>query len=169
MVRFSAFSSAETKPVYVYSINSLCENFPVFAKYKDTKRTRKDRYQYKDHGRRLFFDVVDWFDTLHRGKYSSVDPKQFLALFREKRCAYFYVQSQSRARPLVTFYPVLKDIFFHRNFVSVMEMFQALEMYLLNDLAQLDAVKALPISDKLHAETHGFNEWSFRKEPTKRK
>jgi hypothetical protein len=168
MVRFESFSSVTTKTVYAYNLQELCDHFPLFAKYKDIKRTRKDRYQYKDYGRRLFFDIADWFENLHQGRYSYVDPKPFLTLFREKRCAYFYVKSQRRARAMVTLYPLLKEIFFHRNFVSVMEMFQQLEMYLLNDLASLDIVKALPISDDLKAQTHGFDKWSFRKESSKK-
>ncbi|MFA5313211.1 MAG: hypothetical protein WC375_07860 [Methanomassiliicoccales archaeon] len=171
MVRFVPFSSEISgSSVYVYGINELCERFPVFAQYNGVKRTRKDNYQYHNHIRYSYFDIADWFKDLHCGQFCYVDPKQFMNLFMDKRCAYFYVKhGANRLRSNVVFYPSLKDISFHRNFASVMEMFQVLEMYLLNDLAQLDVAKAEPISDELHAQTHGFDKWSFRKEPSKRK
>ncbi len=63
--------------------------------------------------------------------------------------------------------PNLSDL----NFQKVMnnrEAYQEIEMYLSNILVS-DKMPENPISDKLKAESHGFDKKSFRKEPSKKK
>ena len=82
--------------------------------------------------------------------------------------AYFIVQIDHARHTgnIVTHYPVLKDIEFFRV-VTPFDAFQKIQMYLTNELAREKQMPMKPISDKLKAESHGYNEWSFRKEPTK--
>ncbi len=58
------------------------------------------------------------------------------------------------------------------NFQSVMDpytAYQELSTYLSNELANVTNSTPLPITDKLRAETKGFNEWSFRRHATEDK
>jgi hypothetical protein len=52
--------------------------------------------------------------------------------------------------------------------------FNSIERYLTNELAKRDvkrdqSIKDNPVPDKIKAESHGFDKWSFRKESTKTK
>lgn len=66
----------------------------------------------------------------------------------------------------VIHYPVLKDkCFFYVS--PITDAFQRIQMYLTNELAREKEMKILPVPDKIKAESHGFDKWSFRKEPRK--
>jgi hypothetical protein len=82
--------------------------------------------------------------------------------------AYFLVRFDHRFDKgnVITHYPVLKDIEFFKV-VTPFDAFQQVQMYLTNELAREKQMPMKPISDKLKAQSHGYNEWSFRKEPTK--
>lgn len=49
------------------------------------------------------------------------------------------------------------------------DAFQMVERFLSNELAPKDVRMDAPIPDKINAESHGFDKFSFRKQPTKRK
>jgi hypothetical protein len=87
---------------------------------------------------------------------------QLLSIFQQYKVIYFYVRKECKSH-LVESYPQLKNIQFYKVFDSY-SAYQKIEQYLTNELAD-DPMSIDPISDKLKAENHGFNKWSFRKEP----
>jgi hypothetical protein len=70
--------------------------------------------------------------------------------------------------PRIILNPVLKDIGFHKV-LTPWEAMQELQMFLCNDLAE-DRTPPMPVgSDVVIAESKGFDKWSFRKMPTKKR
>lgn len=102
------------------------------------------------------------------GKHTSnvLNNPIYLAYFRKHNVAYFSVEDENNNQK-ITLYPVLKDFQFYKVY-DVNTTFQMIEIYLHNDLAPRDEVN-IPISDILKAETHGFDRFSFRKDPTSKK
>jgi len=69
--------------------------------------------------------------------------------------------------------PILSVVMMHR-IIDPFSTFNSIERYLTNELAKRDvkrdqSIKDNPVPDKIKAESHGFNKWSFRKESTKNK
>lgn len=85
-------------------------------------------------------------------------------LFLDKSVAYFHVHGVRDI--VIDSYPNLKDLEFYQVFDSF-TCFQKIEQFLTNELVKPDLVD-VKISDILKAETHGFDKFSFRKDPTKR-
>lgn len=83
-------------------------------------------------------------------------------LFREKQVAYFHIRPDGQNGAKVELYCILKTHEFYRVF-SVTEAYQQVEMFITNTLAPRDNPYEEPISDVLHAQKKGFDEWSFRK------
>jgi hypothetical protein len=79
--------------------------------------------------------------------------------------AYFSLEFRDMASNIVH-YPNLKDKEFFKV-ISPNDAFSRIQMYLTNELAQERQMPIKPISDKLKAESHGFDKWSFRKESVK--
>jgi len=69
--------------------------------------------------------------------------------------------------------PILSVATMHKV-VDAFSAFQSIERYLTNELAPRDVKRDMsiqdnPVPDKIKAESHGFDKWSFRKEPTKKR
>lgn len=62
--------------------------------------------------------------------------------------------------------PKLLDYSFQKM-VDSYQAFQKIEQFINNELVNPDNPYIEPVSDKIKAESHGFNQWSFRKEPSK--
>jgi hypothetical protein len=63
--------------------------------------------------------------------------------------------------------PVLSVVLMHRR-IDPFSAFNSIERYLTNELAKRDvkrdgSIKDHPVLDKIKAESHGFDKWSFRK------
>jgi len=63
--------------------------------------------------------------------------------------------------------PVLKDLGFGQV-VNDFDCFQKIESFIANELVQPDIID-FKVPDKLNAESHGFDEFSFRKEQTSKR
>ena len=85
-------------------------------------------------------------------------------LFLDKSVSYFHVHGVRDI--VIDAYPILKDLEFYQVFDSF-TCFQKIEQFLTNELVKPDLVD-VEISDVLKAESHGFDKFSFRKDPTKR-
>jgi hypothetical protein len=85
---------------------------------------------------------------------------QHKKFFFSRRCAYFSI-SAIGGETILTIYPSLSDL----GFFKVRDSFstaQDIERFLNNELVRRDEID-IQISDKLKAQSHGFNEESFRK------
>lgn len=109
------------------------------------------------HGYFHFISLQDIENFFNNAKANG----QLKQLFREKQVAYFHVD-RYRETSRIQYYCVLKKHEFYRVF-SVTEAYQQVEMFITNVLAPRDNPYEEPISDKLHAQKKGFDEWSFRK------
>jgi len=64
--------------------------------------------------------------------------------------------------------PILSSINFHKA-IDAFSAFNELERFWTNEMAPKDSRMDQPVPDKINAESHGFDQFSFRKEPTKQK
>lgn len=146
---------------FCYSWDDLIDYLPDELKEVKSKRTSK-RLNYKS-----------WLEDEHYSlrffkSFEIRKDKDLLELFRRERIAYYLLSMQGGAW-VCEAYPILKKLEFFKVH-DAYETIQCIEMYLNNELAPQDLVKALPISDKLKVETHGFDpKWSFRKMPEGKK
>lgn len=82
-----------------------------------------------------------------------------------RRVAYYSLLATSRYGDdglVLTEYPFLKSLQFFRV-MDPMTCLQEIELFLNNDLAPLDKPPIWPVPDKIKAESHGFDKFSFRK------
>ena len=106
----------------------------------------------------------------HNTIEAKTDPK-ITRFFMDERVAYFKVTRESRrGRIIVDAYPILKDVGFYKVFDSYTG-FQQIENFLTNELVKPDEIKQEiqeSITDELKVQAHGYDKWSFRKEPQKK-
>ena len=79
-----------------------------------------------------------------------------------------YLQNIWEDKPKVVVNPDLSKLEFHK-FVDSYSAFQELEQFVSNQMAPIDSRMDQPVPDKINAESHGFDKFSFRKEPSKGK
>lgn len=93
-------------------------------------------------------------------------------VFLEHRVPYFaiqYVDGFPRNSDFeIVLNPCLKDFKFYKV-IDAYTTFQEIEMYLNNVLVRPDDPHIDPVPDKIKAESHGFNKFSFRKDKGKKK
>ena len=97
---------------------------------------------------------VDWF------KRFQDPPNPLSRVFFDHKAAYFNL-----TRDGLTIYPILRQLAFFKVF-GVPDAYQTIEMYLGNVLHRRDNPYIAPVPDKIKAESHGFDKWRFRKEPS---
>lgn len=127
-----------------------------------------------DNGEVSAKSIKAWFEAPSYKSVFSYDPKFFTDILLKRRIAY-YVAGEVVPRKLpngefsrVSFYrrgvqyPLLKGIEFQKAMNPFM-CFQEIEMFLNNDIALPDSPQILPVPDKIKAESHGFDKFSFRK------
>lgn len=102
----------------------------------------------------------------YKGVYCIREDKKLIDLFLKEKVAYFSgVGSPDRCQTSfhVTLYPKLKDYDFYKIYGCPVAH-QSIVMYLNNQIAKPDSPHIDPVSDKIKAESHGFDKFSFRKE-----
>ena len=147
--------------VYVYNLDDI-ENIVSFALMEPD---RKFYYSPKD-------IIASWLKGIegvssfwNRTPYDIQQDTKLKQIFQDKRVAYFRVWNQD-GQTTVESYPILKKMCFFKIY-DAYTCFQKLEQFLTNELVKPDLVD-VKITDKLKAETHGFDKWSFRKESLKK-
>ena len=121
----------------------------------------------KDSVKLWLVDGITHFSAPTYVKRTVKTKKSLLDLFTNLRVAY-YVFTNQGGNVVIDIYPILKNYQFYKVFDAPTAI-QRIEMFLTNELAPLDRMKILPIPDKLKAQAHGFNKFSFRKDPTSKK
>lgn len=92
------------------------------------------------------------------------DLNKIKGYFKEYKVSYFVLKDVTQYgydEFRMTLYPVLKDY----NFGKVEDNFQCytkIEWYMNNELILPDDPYVMPVSDKIKAESHGFDQFSFR-------
>ena len=95
-----------------------------------------------------------------------INPK---SLFEQYKTPIFaIVQEQKPAYHNIIINPNLSDYVFYR-LSDPFSTFQKIEMFLSNELVKPDDPFIQPIPDEIKAQSHGFNQFSFRKEKSKKK
>lgn len=150
---------AHSNTKYYYTIDDF------FAEYKGISNSKKNNYHTISHVRT---EVESWLkDGEYRNwwqlYYKVYEDKQLKELFLKERIVYFAIHGSKETPIKIKVYPNLKEMEFYKKFDSY-TTFQMIEMYLSNQLIQHDT-KIINISDKLKAQSKGFNKWSFRKMP----
>lgn len=155
--------NVECEDHFCYTVEDLKKYIPVQLQDDITEKRHYRKINYKSWllGQNYYnFNFYQMTNVLNNQKIFD--------LFRQYRIAYFLISHQG-GEWVCESYPILKKIQFHKVH-DAYEAIQNIEMYLNNELAPQDVVKALPISDKLKVETHGFDpKWSFRKMPEGKK
>ena len=156
--------SMEKPPKFYYNFESFSNDYPDGKLVK-----RKHVWQ--------MFELEDfkiWFKTGIIKRWSGVEVSCFdnvhlKRIFTQEKAAYFHGVRLRRGHcGRVTVYPVLKKIKFFKVF-DAYSCFVALENYISNELAPRDEIITEPVPDKINAESHGFDKFSFRKEKGKKK
>lgn len=117
--------------------------------------------------------VRAWFSQeSFGGGFCAVFKRDNAKLVREalrRRVAYYSIAETSRYGTDgadLTEYPSLKSFQFFRVMPPI-QCLQEIELFLGNDLAPLDKPPVWPVPDKIKAESHGFDKFSFRTPKTK--
>lgn len=161
------------------------EKYDFYYTWEDAKANLPFEKMRVNYRKRLFFEtdveknMKNWLDK-GQGKYrwygqttyDLQNDTHLKELFLDQRVAYFDVSyDKGERKSIVTAYPLLKDIGFYKVFDSY-SCFQKLEHFLTNEIVKPDEIAQHiqdSITDELKAHSHGFDKWSFRKEPTKKK
>lgn len=99
-----------------------------------------------------------WFDQ-YKNPNSAI-----YRIFKQFNTAYFLIINSGPAYKYIK-YPILRQYGFYRIF-DTQQAYQEIEMYLGNVLHPRDNPYIAPVPDTIKAESHGFDKWSFRKEPS---
>ena len=145
-----------------------------FYSYEDFVKSNENYLQKDQPNKKVYafynFNIEKWLQTgalpSYKQTYDAINDQNILNIFEKYKVAYFVVvEKQLHPSKLnlidVELYPCLKDYSFFKVFPTY-EAFQQIEMYLTNNLVIPDKIE-LKISDKLKAESKGFDKWSFRK------
>lgn len=131
-------------------------------------------------------DIKNWLDkglcsktyrTLKQSQDLNIhESKELREVFEKHRVSYFaYNQKKSQSlrddnvnklTQRLELYPQLQRYQFFKVY-DTYTAFQKIEHHQTNELVRPDMIEH-KISDKLKAETHGFDKWSFRKESKKK-
>ena len=175
----SYLPESENNVSYAYNI----DEFDKIVPFKEIKNKfwsyGRRRYLYSN-GSDNYEELKLWFKSGRTGSgwyrsrdiYEATKDPRLLELFRKDRIAYFHINSELKDKNhIVKVYPLLKDLQFYKVF-DAYTCFQTIEHYLVNELIRPDEISEeiqATFTDKLKAQAHGYDEMSFRKEPTKRK
>jgi len=119
-----------------------------------------------------FYKIVeDWLEYSQIDRWGTLfeldNCKELIDIFSEHKVAYFKICWEDRNyNNNVQLYPVLADLQFYRV-MDIFTTYQTLEHYLCNILVAPDNPYIEPVSDKIKAESKGFDKFSFRKDKSK--
>jgi hypothetical protein len=155
---------------YTNSIENYVYSLPDFIKvlkgYKDSK------LKYVNSSKTLctdFYKIIeDWLENNKierwRESFELDDCKDLINIFTDHNVAYFNLCCERVPyMDNVQLYPVLANYQFFRV-MDIFSTYQTLESYLCNILVAPDDPYIEPVSDKIKAESKGFDKFSFRKE-----
>lgn len=158
----------ETHEYYFYDYDELIKNVPFFSINPALKNKWKYNYNGRVNIRNWLKEGVwkfnDYSLNSKRNPSLTTDDEFFKSLFLNKKIAYFNLDFHDLKTLHVNTYPILRDIGFP-SFMDAQTAFQELDRYLSNELVRPDEIKIV-IPDKLKAESHGFDKFSFRKDKT---
>jgi hypothetical protein len=118
-------------------------------------------------------NIKQWLTTgvtgRSRGDVHDINyDNKLMGMFDEYKVAYFVFKRKGiSSAPNVTLYPILKDYDFYKVF-DTYTCYQTIENYLTNELVKPDEIKFQP-SDELKVQSHGFDKFSFRKDPSNKR
>jgi len=124
-----------------------------YTKYKKVKRDKKKSKGWRD------------FDDSSLSKYRN--NKKLHNIFIEHKTPVFIISPESKELTLII-NPLLKDYGFFR-IKDTIQTFQEIEMFLGSVLINNDTPEMPVGDDKTIASSKGYDKWSFRREPSKRK
>jgi hypothetical protein len=112
--------------------------------------------------------VEDWLENSQIDRWQECfeldNCKDLTDIFSAHKVAYFNLNLEKFPyKDNVQLYPVLADLQFFRV-MDIFVTYQTLEYYLCNILFAPDNPYIEPVSDKIKAESKGFDKFSFRKE-----
>jgi hypothetical protein len=156
---------------YAYSVEDMEKFIDGYAdqklKISNTSRYLNVRSMYSKGN---YYDQVEslfekkLLSKFFKGIYFNKD-HEYNDIFEEQKVAYFKITDGSKN---VSLYPLLKDLQFYKVF-DAFSAYQTIENYLCNILVKPDDPYIAPVDDKVKAESHGFDQFSFRKEKGKKK
>jgi len=128
-----------------------------------TKNEKRNYIWNKPQSRKSFIQLINKFAKIQDNKIFELHHKF------ETPCLYFSTSKYStwNKKTNILLNPILKDIQFYKVFDSY-RAFQEISMFI-SGIMGGKSPPTIEISDEIRKEKHGFDKWSFKKEPTKRK
>ena len=137
---------------FYYDYASLAHAYPAMAEGK----------MMQVYGGESLRHIQSWFDQ------SGQQSPALIEFSRKQKCAYFSICDEIAKGLVITAYPMLNAFEFIRR-MDVPQTCQQLVMFLTNVLVKPDDPYVAPVPDEIKAESHGYDQFSFRKEPSSNK
>ena len=136
----------------------------IFYKYEEFKAYMFERGL----GSKYDFSTSRWWPGTYQ-KFDEQDTKALVSLFHEYNTPLFLISSENRdgKKQQITLGPILKDLEFQKQ-KDPYTAYQDIFGYVAGHLTRPENTM-VKISDKDKIHKHGFDKWSFRKMPTKKK
>jgi len=166
----------ETSVTHLYNWDDVASFLP----FEEMRKTRSGSRIYYYGSVKSDQDLIKKWLESGKGKehwfskdiYEAKKDPALKKLFLDQRIAYFRIYRPTIRGKLTTeSYPILQDVSFFKVF-DAYTCFQKIEHFLVNEIVRPDEIKQEiqdSITDDLKAHSHGYDKWSFRKEPTKKK
>jgi hypothetical protein len=162
VIKHTSFTYESIADQYYYNYDALLKAIPLLdqGKVKYRRGCRNELNHFKlwlEEGK-----IKHYFS-------SSTDVKNdpnLLKLFTGYKVAYFsYLQHDGvhNKKSNIELYPVLKSFQFYKV-MDLVSAYQKIEMFVCNELVKPDCPYIEPVPDKIKAESHGYDKFSFRKE-----
>jgi hypothetical protein len=119
-------------------------------------------------GSKYDFSTSRWWPGSYQ-KFDEQDTKPLVSLFHEHNTPLFLISSEDRdgKKQKLTLSPILKELEFQKQ-KDPYTAYQDIFSYVAGHLTRQENTM-VKISDKDKIHKHGFDKWSFRKMPTKKK
>lgn len=157
-----AYSPERTRKLiqeYVPTYNPVLDpNFPTVLKQQKADMVRALDRPYDPLNHR--FQFTEWANFI-TNNHNVVNDNAF----RYFRAPVLLIEQQDI--PVVIVNPNLREYDFVQVYTPP-QAYQELSMYIGNNLANLDRKEPRPITDKLRAETKGFDKWSFKNQKNRK-
>ena len=158
-IRYQGYGVNNSEPKYIYTNEALSIELP-----KGKPIVGYDQNDIEFIKQWLNKGVIKsiWYAPHDNNKYMN----SFKHIFMTYKTPYFVIDFPYRTPPRCNLMPILRDYKFYKIKDSY-TAYQDIDMFLHNQLCDMDNPHIEPIPDVIKAQSKGFNKYSFRKDKSK--